>query len=219
MRSAVVALIAFALVNPSAALAAAPNGGKDWDLTQSMLDKAEHSTHRQRKKARSHAQRKSAKATPVLKHPEPARSGPAIDNPGTGRPGSQAVMPPSCSSVHSGENSRRCLRLAEPAPVPTPMPLARPSAAAYLPVAPFAAPSRSWLGAFSKRIVTQIAEIAEALYADGDNWRMIMKEEVQRELEQARLKEQAGSKQHIGQASPRDVSSGSQPRRPTGFKT
>ncbi len=140
-----------------------------------------------------------AKANPTLMNPETARIGSAL---------ATSHQPPSCSSDRGVENSRRCLRLTEPPPAPTPTAPPKPSAGTYAPAAPSAAPARSWLGAVGKRIVGEMVQIAEAPYSDGGDWRATMTAEIQAKLGQARLTE-ASSKQLGGQPSSTHLASGS----------
>jgi len=227
MRRAIVALVAIALVSPSAVLAAAP--GRAADPTPAPAQAAPKKMERiafprrHRQIVRRHAHRKKSSAARIAKKPVAPQPPPAIEG---AQPGSQAAAPPACLTNPNLDGGRRCLRLVKPAPLPTPLPAFRPSIEAYVPSAPFASPSRTWLGAFSKRIVTQLIEIAEVAFADPADWRGMMADEIQSQLERASSKEQQSrrnepdrSGQHIGQAAPKAVPGGAQPRRPIGAKT
>jgi len=189
MRTTIAVLVAVALVSPSADLAAAPGETKDPTFTQTQ-----HADNILRKvaKPRKYAKRRQAKSRPTLKHPEVAKGPRLIDAPESGR---QASRLPPCSSRPTEDIRRRCLQLTELAPHPTLRPQQNSLLTEYVSLAPFATPSRSWLGAFSKRMLTGIVQIAETLSVDGDGWRTITAMQVQSELEQARLKQQQRSKQ------------------------
>jgi len=185
MRTTIVVLVAIALVSPSANLAAAPSETNDSASTQTQ-----HADNILRKtaKPRKYARRRQAKSRPTLKHREVAKGPRPTDAPESGR---QTSRVPPCSSNPNADH--RCLHLTELAPQPISQ--SGQKFTGYVPLAPFAAPSRSWLGAFSKRILTEIVQMAEVLFADGDGWRTITAMQVQSELEQARLKQQQRPKQ------------------------
>lgn len=116
----------------------------------------------------------SAKAKP------PGRPDSAIHDATAGAPSGAAP----CASNPTKDVAKKCLRLAELPPPPLPTSSARPTLAVLPSSAPFAGPSRSWLGSFSKYVVNEIVDVAEALYTDRDNWRGRMASEVQWELQQ-----------------------------------
>lgn len=116
----------------------------------------------------------SAKAKP------PAKAGSIVVDPAASAPPGAAP----CASNPSKEVAKKCLRLADLPPPPLPTSSARPTLAVLRSSAPFAGPSRSWLGSFSKYVVNEVVDVAEALYTDRDNWRGRMASEVQWELQQ-----------------------------------
>jgi len=220
MRAAIVTLIALALVSPAAALAADTAPAPAPTVTK-MTERIAFPRRQPRVKVRHQTKRKTAKSVAASKRPTTARPAPAIESP----PAVRQAGAPACLSNPNLDNGRRCLRLADPGPAPTPT-LVSPSITTYVPDAPFATPSRSWLGAFSKRFITQIVEIAEVVLVDRADWRAAMADEIQWQLEQARskeqqarLKQQEKPKQHIGQASPKDAPANSRPRRVNGAQT
>jgi len=194
MRTAIAALVATVLLNPAAVVAA--------DLNQ-----AEPTFER----LNGPAPQKGAKAK--AKNSEAARPDSTLHDPATERHGNQAGTAAPCSSTPSKDVAKRCLRLTELAPPPAPVSVAKPTMAVLPSTGPFAGPSRSWLGAFSKYVVNEVVDVAEALYTDRDNWRARMTSEVQWELDRARQKAQSKPKQNVGQAAPPAAPNGAQPGR------
>ena len=230
MRAAIVALVAFALVSPSAARAADAGLLPGSAPAPVVVDAMERIAFpRRQPKVRRHVKRKSAKSVATAKRSKTARAAPATPTPQPPRPGSQASQAPaqpSCKSTPGMDNGRRCLRLADPGPLPMPALPHRPSVSAYIPEAPFAIPSRSWLGAFSKCIVTQVLEVAEMLLVDRPDWRAAMAEEIQWQLEQVRskvqlvrVKEQDKAKERIEQAPAKEAPPAAPSRRGKGART
>lgn len=181
MRSAIVAVVAFALVNPNAVSAGTAENARA-TATEQAAKKREH-TVRVRKLAKKF--RTKAKAA------QPAAP---AENPQGARDGKSAA--PLCSTPQSGEIARRCLRLAQPTPPPTPASTFLAPAAPATP--PFAAPSRSWLGAASKILIVELVNLAENYYLDQTSWQVTMAEEVQWELQHTRLKQLEASRLAAG---------------------
>jgi hypothetical protein len=175
MRRVIIAIIALAIINPAVAGAAPPAGRISAAAPVGITKKSERSA-RLRKKVK----KARAKAKPAVPDAPPGGSEAALQ-------GKSAA--PICATPQKGEVARRCLRLAQPAPLPMPASASVSMRPGNPAIAPYAAPSRTWLGAVSKRVVVELVGLAEHLSRDETDWRMTMAEEIQWELQHARLKE------------------------------
>jgi hypothetical protein len=172
MRSAVIALVAFALINPAVVSAAAPVQANS---SQVAVKKAGW-------KSSARKVRKSKAAKAKSNNPEVARAGDAA---------SQGRTLPPCASPQSADTARRCLNLAQPAPPPPAQVLNfSASLAEAAPQVQFGGPSRSWVGGFSKPLVNALIRIVEDRYADTGDRREGMTADIQSELQRAHLREQ-----------------------------
>ena len=186
MRAVIIALIAIGLMYPAAELAAAP--GDQPPAAAPVAKKAERPENLLRKKPRVRKQvkRRIAKSSPSRKRSSKLRpSAPAT----TPEAKEQAARTAPCAGRPTGDTLRRCLPLAKLAAHPASITPRR--TIEYVPQAALLAPSRSWLGSFSRYLIAGGIALTEALYAEDDEtWRKSMAVEVQWELEQARLKQQ-----------------------------
>jgi hypothetical protein len=189
MRAVIIALIAIGLMYPAIGPAAAQEGQAPAPPAAKKAERPENLL-RKKPRARKQAKRRIAKSSPSRRRSSKPRPSAPASPPETKE---QAARTAPCTGRPTGDTLRRCLSLAKLPAHPASITPRR--TIEYVPQAALIAPSRSWLGSFTRYLIAGGIALTEALYAEDDEtWRKGMAVEVQWELEQARLKQQSQPK-------------------------